>query len=140
MDSIRHRLNQLLQTTRRDDGDGFLVDAGVVKLAGWEIRGSPVGGDAGDEDDFVVEAAAEFGLEEVVAFALDAEPEGVAEVPENDLERIGFAERELVEEAGFAFGHGAAVGGACGCFAGFELIQLCLEHHFTHHHSTWRVG
>ena len=75
--SGRDRLNQLLQTPRCDDGDGFLVDAGVVKLAGWQIRSTPVGGDGGDEDDFGGETAAELGLEEGVAFALDAEPEGV---------------------------------------------------------------
>jgi hypothetical protein len=44
----------LLQTPRRDDGDGFLVDAGIVKLARWQIAGSPVGGDGGDEDNLIV--------------------------------------------------------------------------------------
>lgn len=39
---------------------------------------SPVGGDGGGEDDFVGEAAEEFGLEDVVAFALDVELDGVA--------------------------------------------------------------
>lgn len=76
--TLRHRLNQLLQTPRRDDGDGLLINAGVVKLAWRQIAGAPVGGDAGDDDDFVGEATAEFGLEEIVTFALDAEPDGVA--------------------------------------------------------------
>ena len=71
--------DKLFQTPRCDDGNAFLVDAGVVKLAGRQIRRTPVGGDGGDEDDFVREVAAEFGLEEVVAFALDAKPDGVAE-------------------------------------------------------------
>lgn len=132
----RNRLNQLLQTPWGDDGDGLLIDAGVVKLTRREIAGTPVGGDGGDEDDFVGEAAAEFGLEEGVAFTLDAEPDGIAEMPEDDLERIGFAVGELVEameESGFAFGHGAAVGGAGfiasgagGGFVGLELIEFGL--------------
>ena len=135
-DPLRYHLNQLLQTPRRDDGDGFLVNAGVIKLAGREIGCTPVGGDGGDEDDFVGEAAAEFGLEEGVAFALDAEPDGVPEVPEDDLEWVGFAARELVEaveEAGFAFGQGSEVGGAgfiaSGAgdgFVGFEFIEFGL--------------
>jgi len=49
-DPLRHRFNQLVQTSRCDDGD---------------------------EDDFFGEAAVEFGLEEGVAFSLDAEPDGL---------------------------------------------------------------
>jgi hypothetical protein len=136
LDVICYRFDELFMAPRCDDGDGFLVNAGVVKLTGWEIRGTPVGGDGGDEDDFVGEAAAEFGLEEGVAFALDAEPDGITEMPEDDLERVSFAAWELVEameETGFTLGQGSAVGcvgfiacGAGGGFVGFELIQLDL--------------
>ena len=89
-----------------------MVNASVVKLARLQIGGDPVGGEGGDGDDFVGEAAAAFGLEEELAFALDADPDGVAEVQEDELERVRIDRRELVktiEEAEFAFGHGAAV-------------------------------
>jgi glycine/D-amino acid oxidase-like deaminating enzyme len=87
--------------------------------------------------------AAEFGLKHAVAFALDAEPDGIAEVPEDDLEWIGFAGRELVkamEEAGFAFGHGAAVGGA-GFIAAqqLEASTVDLSQEFTNLITTQRA-
>ena len=106
-----------------------MVDPGVVEFAWGQVGGTPVGGDAGDDDDSVGEAASELGLEEVVAFALDAEPDGIAEVPEDDLERIRIAAWELVEamqETVLALGESAKVSStsfiACGAGGGFLVV------------------